>query len=83
MSTGISLEDRLKQNGVRNMREIGYVECDTDNILTHEIYSAFFTSMLEGDIGKLPDVDYAIRNLLSIIRENAKGDYSENIPASV
>ncbi len=37
--------------GVANLKEFGYPNVDAENILTDPIYSAFFKSMLEGNLG--------------------------------
>lgn len=47
MSEANQLRDQLISAGVRNLQKYGYPSVDKDNILTDEIYSAFFRSMLE------------------------------------
>lgn len=37
--------------GVANLKEFGYPNVDSENILTDKIYSAFFRSLLEGNLG--------------------------------
>lgn len=60
-----SIESKLIKAGVQNLREFGYPECDEKNILTDQIYAAFFRSMLEENKGKAGKaVDAAIESLL-------------------
>ena len=51
---------------MRNLKEFGYPNASKDNILTDPIYSAFFKSMLEDNLGK--GADEAINQLLSEIK---------------
>ena len=46
------IKNKLKQAGVRNLKEFGYPEVNTDNITTDMIYKAFFLSMLKDNLGK-------------------------------
>lgn len=60
------IRKKLIEAGVRNLKEFGYPNCNADNILTDDIYKAFFRSMLEdnkGQAGKA--VDDIIDTLLS------------------
>ncbi len=60
------MEDKLIDAGVKNMHAYGYPQCNKDNILTDEIYSAFFASMLKDNKGKAgSEVDKAIDSLLA------------------
>lgn len=43
--------------GVKNLREFGYPDVNAENILTDKIYSAFFKSMLNDNLGKGYDKD--------------------------
>lgn len=61
------VQKKLLANAVRNLREFGYPDCDEKNILTDPIYSAFFKSMLEDNIGQGFDMD--IKVLLAAIKE--------------
>lgn len=47
-----TIETKLIEAGVKNLREFGYPDCNSENILTDQIYSAFFKSMLEDNKGK-------------------------------
>jgi hypothetical protein len=60
------LRDKLLANGVRNLKEFGYPAATKENILTDRIYSAFFKSMLEDNMGK--GADEAIKALLAEIK---------------
>lgn len=57
------IRDKLIAAGVRNLREFGYPHVTADNLLTDEVYSAFFASMLRDNKGN--GVDTEIDALLS------------------
>ena len=40
------LRKKLIETGVRNLKEFGYPSVDVANILTDQIYSAFFLDMV-------------------------------------
>lgn len=44
-------EQKIIAKGVRNLQEFGYPDVTPENILTDEIYSTFFKSMLEENLG--------------------------------
>lgn len=55
-------------HGVKNLRDYGYPDCDEKNILTDPIYSVFFKSMLQDNIGKSTvSVDRIINDLIAEI----------------
>lgn len=59
------MKNKLIAAGVKNLHEYGYSHCDKDNILTDQIYKAFFMSMLKDNKGKAGGaVDAAIDSLL-------------------
>jgi hypothetical protein len=60
-----TIEKKLLEAGVKNLREFGYPDCNTTNILTDKIYSAFFKRMLEDNKGH--GVDKEIDALLKSI----------------
>lgn len=60
-----SVRDHLIKAGVKNLKEYGYPDVSTSNILVDEIYVAFFRSMLNDNLGFRADVDRAVRELLS------------------
>ena len=60
------MRDKIIEAGVRNLKEFGYPDASKDNILTDPIYSAFFKSMLEDNLGK--GADEVINQLLSKIK---------------
>ena len=60
------MEENLIAAGVKNLHAFGYPECDKANIVTDQIYKAFFASMLKDNKGKAGTaVDRAIDNLLA------------------
>jgi hypothetical protein len=63
------MKDKLITAGVRNLKEFGYPYCTKDNILTDEVYSVFFKSMLETNLGKAgKKVDEVIQELINTIK---------------
>lgn len=62
---GKAIRAHLLKAGVANLREFGYPGCTAENIMTDEVYSAFFKSMLDDNKGKSKEVDAEINGLLS------------------
>jgi len=60
------MKDRLIEAGVKNLKIYGYPECNKDNILTDQIYKAFFVSMLKDNKGNGAAIDKAIDELLAV-----------------
>jgi len=60
------MKDQLISAGVKNLKAYGYPECNKDNILTDQIYKAFFVSMLKDNKGNGAAIDKAIYELLAI-----------------
>lgn len=60
------IRESLIKAGVQNLREFGYPNCTSENILTDMIYSRFFESMLEDNMGK--GFDTEIKSLQSEIQ---------------
>jgi hypothetical protein len=60
------IKAKLIAGGVRNLNEYGYPNCNKENIITDEIYKAFFSSMLKQNKGR-KDIDEAIDSLLAQI----------------
>ena len=60
------MKDKLIAAGVKNLRAYGYPECNKDNIMTDQIYKAFFASMLKGNKGNDDAIDKVIDELLAI-----------------
>jgi len=59
----------LIKAGMKNLKEFGYPEVNSDNILTDEVYSEFFKSMLKDNLGLAgKSVDEVIYELLEIIK---------------
>ena len=58
------IREKLIAAGVKNLRAYGYPNCNKDNILTDEIYKAFFSSMLKDNKGHGFDKD--IDDLMAI-----------------
>lgn len=62
--TNEQIKQHLLKAGVKNLKEYGYPEVDTKNIITDIIYSGFFKSMLEDNKGNGKQVDEVIDELL-------------------
>tara|TARA_R110002096_G_scaffold55110_2_gene141875 strand:- start:77 stop:280 length:204 start_codon:yes stop_codon:yes gene_type:complete len=62
-----TIERKLIQAGVKNLREFGYPKANDENILTDIVYSGFFKSMLDDNKGQ--GVDVEIDSLLAKIKE--------------
>ena len=62
----MSTRDKIVAAGVRNLKEFGYPEVTEKNILTDQIYKAFFKSMLEDNLGK--GADKEIKALLKELK---------------
>lgn len=61
----MSMRDELISEGVNNLRAYGYLNCNKDNILTNQLYKAFFASMLNDNKGHSLHVDKEIDGLLA------------------
>jgi hypothetical protein len=57
-----SIKIKLKQAGVKNLKEFGYPKVTVDNITTDIIYKALFLSMLKDNLGH--GVDKEINELI-------------------
>ena len=64
------MRDKIIAAGVRNLKEFGYPEASAQNILTDQIYRAFFKSMLEDNLGK--GADKPVKALLEEIQAKDK-----------
>jgi len=64
------IKAKLIAAGIKNMNEFGYPNVDKHNILTDEVYSKFFLSMLKDNLGKAKSVDIAINELIKGINNN-------------
>lgn len=68
--TNQQIKDHLLNAGVKNLKEFGYPDADTKNILTDLIYAAFFKSMLEENKGvSTEQVDEVIDELLTTLKD--------------
>ena len=62
------LRKRIIENGIKNLNEFGYTQVDKDNILTDDVYSQFFLSMLNDNLGNNKVVDEVINGLIKEIK---------------
>lgn len=54
------IEQKLIENGIKNLNEFGYDKVDKNNIFTDLIYIQMFKSMLKDNKGYRTDIDNAI-----------------------
>lgn len=62
------IRDKIIQNGVNNLREFGYENVNSENILTDEVYKLFFKSMLEDNLGYSESSDLVVKDLINEIK---------------
>ncbi len=71
MSTQI--KDHIITNGLKNLKSFGYENVNRVNIISDEVYSAFFKSMLESNKGSGDArIERVIDELLLEIENNKK-----------
>lgn len=66
----MSERENIISAGVANLKEFGYPKVDQKNILTDMIYSAFFKSMLEGNLGDPSHDQDVLTSLINEIEAN-------------
>ena len=64
----MNIREKLIANGVKNLKEFGYPDCNETNILTVSIFKAFFEDMLQENLGQNPQIDIEINKLLAEIK---------------
>ena len=69
--------DKILEAGVRNLKQYGYPEVTKENILTDQIYSAFFKSMLEDSDNMGKGMDGVIAKLLKEIKASPFAAHDE------
>lgn len=62
------IKEHLIKAGVKNLKEFGYLDVDTNNILTDEIYKELFKSMLDDNLGHQKMFDDVILELLESLK---------------
>lgn len=68
--TNEQIKQHLIAAGVKNLKEFGYPYANEQNILTDEIYSGFFVSMLNDNKGlSTKQVDSVIDEILNEIKQ--------------
>lgn len=63
------IKSKLILAGIKNLNEFGYEQVNAKNILTDDIYSQFFLSMLNDNLGNGKSIDEAINELRSEIKK--------------
>lgn len=69
MKTKKDIKLILLSSGVKNLKEFGYSEVTIENILTDDVYSQFFSSMLNDNLGNGKQIDEAINELQTEIKQ--------------
>lgn len=67
--TKTELKDKLIANGLKNLKEFGYDKVDRKNIKSDLIYANMFQSMLKDNLGHRDDIDEAINELITEVKE--------------
>ena len=57
------LKENLIKQGVEKLKKFGFVNVNKNNIINDEVYSLYFSKMLQGMIGRYWELDDAIRQL--------------------
>ena len=65
--TNEQVKEHLLKAGVKNLKQFGYPEVTTENILTDEVYKEFFKSMLNDNKGNGKQIDEVIDQLLEVV----------------
>lgn len=74
------IRTKLIEAGVRHLKEVGYPQCDAENIFTDYIYGELFHRMLEGTIEEVPIeiVRSVCRELMGKIQRESPKDKSKS-----
>ena len=63
------IKTKLIEAGIKNLYQFGYEQVNKENILTDDVYSQFFRSMLNDNLGKAGKVvDAVINELLETVK---------------
>lgn len=69
----LQILNKIKENGVKNLKEFGYPHVNPENITKDVVYSGFFKSMLIENLGDNSSVDEVINHLINEIEINEQG----------
>ena len=58
------MKNEIIENGVKNLKEFGYPNVNSENIFTDEIYRAFFKSMLKDSMDTTTN-----KTILNVLKE--------------
>lgn len=58
------MKNEIIENGVKNLKEFGYPNVNSENIFTDEIYRAFFKSMLKDSMDMTTN-----KTILNVLKE--------------
>ncbi len=65
------IQKKLIEAGIKNLKEFGYPDVNSENILTDIVYAGFFKSMLNDNKGQSTDqVDGVINSLIDKIAQS-------------
>ncbi len=62
------LKEKIITNAIKNLNEFGYEHVTPENIMTDDVYSQFFRSMLNDNLGKNKTVDVVLNQLLDEVK---------------
>lgn len=68
----MTIREKLIANGVKNLKEFGYSDVTATNIITDQVYSAFFKSMLKDNKGHGHGVDDILDSIIAEIENTPK-----------
>lgn len=55
------------KKGVKNLRQYGFVQVTSQSILHNRIHALFFREMLKDNLGKQPEIDSDVQQLIQEI----------------
>ena len=65
MPNNTSIKDELINHIVNRLRKIGFLHVNKKNIITDEVYSHFFSKILNEKLGEDQELDLVINQLLT------------------
>ncbi|MDO9185118.1 MAG: hypothetical protein Q7W13_03830 [Bacteroidia bacterium] len=70
--TGHNFKETLIKQGVSKLKKFGFVNVNKTNIVTDEVYTFYFSKILQEMLGVHSEADIAINKLLESINYNNK-----------
>lgn len=72
-----TIKQQIISAGIKNLKDFGYENVTSENIIQDKIYSAFFKRMLESNLGEDSDFDKVINELLEEIKLYSPEEYQQ------